>query len=198
MMVIGLTGGIGCGKSTVAREFQQLAVPVYIADDESKKILSEDPSAIREVKQLLGEESYQLTPDGLEVPDKTYIGQQVFENKNLLKSLNEILHPKVNIHFKKWLATQESAYVIYEAAILLESGGDKKCDFVLLVFATEEDRIGRVVQRDGVTEDQVRDRLKNQWTESQRLEKADFIIINDDLDLIPGFVKRMNSFLLKN
>jgi dephospho-CoA kinase len=198
MKIVGLTGGIGSGKSTVVRAFEKLGVPTYVADLESKKILELDPIAIEEVTALLGEESHQTLVDGSIKANRAFIASKVFQNKELLEQLNNILHPKVRAHFKEWVAEQSSQYVIYEAAILLESGGDAICDYVVLVTAPLKDRIARVTKRDQITEVEVRDRLQNQWSEQQRLEKSDFLIINTDLEFLVGFVNRIHGFMLKN
>jgi dephospho-CoA kinase len=198
MKIVGLTGGIGSGKSTVVRAFEKLGVPTYVADLESKKILELDPIAIEEVTALLGEESHQTLVDGSIKANRAFIASKVFQNKELLEQLNNILHPKVRAHFKEWVAEQSSQYVIYEAAILLESGGDAICDYVVLVTAPLKDRIARVTKRDQITEVEVRDRLQNQWSEQQRLEKSDFLIINTDLEFLVGFVNRIHEFMLKN
>ena len=197
MKIVGLTGGIGSGKSTVARAFKNLGIPVFIADEESKKILAEDPEAVAKVKALLGNDSYLESIDGITVPDKKYIASQVFNNKSLLAELNKILHPLVRISFKEWLKGQHAKFVVYEAAILFESGGDKICDKVITVWSRESERISRVVSRDKVKESTVRLRLKNQWDDKKRLEKSDFLIINEDLQSIPVFAENIKDIMLK-
>ena len=198
MKIIGLTGGIGSGKSTVAAEFQKLGVPVYIADDESKIILNTDTEAIKRIQGLLGHESYSKSSDGTLQANRAWIGTQVFNNPDLLQQLNEILHPKVRQHFKEWVKAQSANYIIYEAAILYETGGDSRCDYTILVTAPEQDRISRVMKRDGVSEAAVRDRMKNQWAESKHIFKADFIIVNEDLHEIPDYVNNIHYFMLNH
>lgn len=197
MKVIGLTGGIGSGKSTVARAFASLGVPVYIADDESKLILNQHPEAINKIKALLGEKAYSTNDEGITLANRKFIASQVFTNSDLLHGLNQILHPLVREHFQQWLIKQESMYVIYEAAILFESGGDQYCDATILVWASEQDRIGRVVKRDRASVNEVRQRLQNQWRDTQRLEKADYVIINSEMHKIDSFVINFNDFMLK-
>jgi len=197
MNIVGLTGGIGSGKSTVAAHFKKLGVPVYIADEESKKILNTDPAAVKEVKQLLGEESYIRLPNGTLVANRSFIGSKVFKDPKLLEELNQILHPKVRDDFEDWVSQQNAVYVIYEAAILFETGGDQICDYTILVSAPEADRIERVMKRDRANREEVKQRLKNQWSESRRLEKADFIIVNKDLHKTPKFVFNIHEFMLK-
>jgi dephospho-CoA kinase len=198
MKIVGLTGGIGSGKSTVARTFEKLGAPIYIADLESKKILDSDPMAIEEIKELLGEQSYEVAVDGSLIANRPFIASKVFQNKELLERLNTILHPKVRAHFEEWCANQSFHYVVYEAAILLESGGATICDYIVLVTAPLKDRIARVMKRDQITEVEVRERLQNQWSDQQRLEKSDFLIINDDLELIHNYVNYIHEFMLKN
>lgn len=197
MKVIGLTGGIGSGKSTVARAFASLGVPVYIADDESKLILNQHPAAINKIRALLGEKAYSTNAEGITVANRKFIASQVFTNNRLLQELNQILHPLVREHFKQWLIKQESTYVIYEAAILFESSGDQYCDATILVWANEWDRINRVVKRDRVSVNEVRQRLQNQWSDTQRLEKADYVIINRETHKINSYVMNFNDFMLK-
>ncbi len=198
MKIVGLTGGIGSGKSTVARAFADIGIPVYIADDASKQILNSHPDAVERVIQLLGEEAYHHNADGSRVANRALIAQKVFTNKEQLTQLNNILHPLVHDHFKQWQAAQDAVYCIYEAAILFESGGYKNCDTTLLIYAPEDIRIKRVVIRDGVEESAVRQRLKNQWTDKQRLEKSDFVMINEDLQSIRLFVNNFHEFMLKS
>ncbi len=197
MRVIGLTGGIGSGKSTVAKAFENLGVPVYIADDASKSILNSHPKAMQQVIALLGEEAYTFNDQGEPVANRSFIATKVFTNKKLLQGLNRILHPLVRIDFEDWLNNHDFIYCIYEAAILFESGGDQRCDATIVVHAHEQERIRRVINRDEVTAIQVKERLKNQWNDLQRLEKADFVIINEDIQSIPVYVDNIHQFMLK-
>ncbi|AZQ44023.1 dephospho-CoA kinase [Nonlabens ponticola] len=197
MRIIGLTGGIGSGKTTVARMFEDLGVPLFIADDVSKTILATDLEARVEIKNLLGEQSFKTINDEV-VPDKKYIASQVFTDQDKLQGLNRILHPRVRIAFEKWLHDQRSSFIIYEAAILFESGGDAICDEVILVTAPKLERISRVMKRDGSTKTDVSNRLQNQWNDIQRLEKSNYVIVNKDLQQTESFVKYTYDFLLKN
>jgi len=196
MKVIGVTGGIGSGKTTVVNEFKKISVPVYIADERSKYLLAHDADIITEVSNLLGDEAYVKKEDQI-IPNKAFIASQVFNDSGLLKSLNEILHPAVRKDFEQFLSKQNASYIVYEAAILFESGGDRICDHVILVTAPIEERIKRVISRDEVTESQVRARMKHQWNQLQKLNKSDFVIENTDLNKIPKYVRSINSFLLK-
>lgn len=174
MKVIGLTGGIGSGKSTVAKMFKELGVPVYIADDEAKKIML-TTKVKHKIKSLLGENSY--LDNRL---NRTFIASKVFNNKELLEKLNKIVHPAVALDFLEWKKKQKGAYVIKEAAVLFENEGYKKCDFTILVVADEKIRIQRVLMRDSTTECKIKERIENQWPDSKKRKLADFIIKNNE------------------
>lgn len=191
MKVVGLTGGIGSGKSTVAKMFAKLEVPIYIADDEAKKLMHEDVEVKNQIVALLGEESY--VDDQL---NRTYIADLVFNDKKLLEKLNAIVHPAVANHFLSWKNTQESNYVIKEAAILFENGGYKKCDYTILVTAPEEMRINRVMKRDHTKKSKVLERLKNQWTDIEKIPLADFVIKNTDLEKTRLQVTKIHNKLI--
>jgi dephospho-CoA kinase len=197
MNIVGLTGGIGSGKSTIAREFKNLRIPIFIADDVSKHLLATDIHVIESVKTLIGEESYYKDENGTSVPDKKHIASKVFNNSILLESLNKILHPAVRLYFEKWLILQNSPYIIYEAAILFESNGHVLCDYVILVTAGIEERIKRVMQRDHVKREEVEFRLNNQWSDAQRIELSDFVVINTDFQKTSLFVRSIHEVLLK-
>lgn len=175
--VIGLTGGIGSGKSTIASYFSSLGVPVYIADDEAKKILY-TPDAVTEIKEAFGEDVF---TDAM--PDRQKIATLVFNNPDKLKTLNSIIHPKVKEHFLAWVQNNHNApFVIKEAAILFESGSYKDCDKIILVTAPAEVRIMRVMQRDNITREKVVERMANQWEDSKKELLSDYIIHNTELD----------------
>lgn len=190
---IGLTGGIGSGKTTVAGFFRDFGVPVYIADEEAKKIMETSTYARKEIIALLGEKAYNKD----KLPDRTYIASKVFGDKKLLESLNKIIHPKVRAHFEAWKKKQKSVYVLYEAAILFESGGDETCDYVILVTAPEETRIKRVVERDQTSPEKVKARMDNQWAEEKKRKLADFIIENIRISETKTQSVRLHKKLLK-
>lgn len=174
--IIGLTGGIGSGKSTIARYFAALGVPVYIADDEAKKILY-TPEASSEIKQAFGDVAF---TNG--IPDREKIAKLVFNDPEKLSRLNSIIHPKVSAHFLDWVHNNSSApFVIKEAAILFESGSYKNCDEIILVTAPVETRIQRVMQRDNVARERVHERMANQWDDDKKAALSNYIIENVDL-----------------
>ena len=173
MLIVGLTGGIGSGKSLVAEIFSKLGIPVYSADDRAKELMH-NPEVSNKVVEAFGENSY------IEGKlNRSYLAEQVFGNKEKLEKLNSIVHPAVRLDHKEWHRNQNAPYTIREAAILFESGAYRDCDKIIAINAPEEIRIERVMKRDGTTEDQVRLRMKNQWTDLERAAKSDFIIEND-------------------
>jgi dephospho-CoA kinase len=192
--IIGLTGGIGSGKSTVASYIASKGIPVYIADEEAKKIM-ELPEVILEVQQLFDEnilfENNQL--------NRAKIAEIVFKNPQKLQELNAVIHPKVKLHFMNWLKLHEDfSFVVKEVAILFETGGDASCDKVILVTAPEEVRIKRVMQRDNTKMINVKNRIKNQLSEQEKKAKSDFIIENIDIDTTFKEVDKVLKILNEN
>lgn len=174
MITIGLTGGIGSGKTTIAQWFQEKGIPVYNSDFEAKKLMNENEDLIQQLIELFGDETYKNGEY-----NRSYVASKVFNDKELLNQLNAIVHPAVFKHFDEWLDNQNSSFVVKEAAILFESGSYKDCDYIISVIADEEIRIDRVAKRDQLNEDQIRSRMKSQWADQQRIEKSDFIIENN-------------------
>ncbi|CAM2924588.1 dephospho-CoA kinase [Flavobacterium succinicans] len=174
--IIGLTGGIGSGKTTVATIFKAHGLPVYIADEAGKEVMK-DPSILLAIQKAFGQTIFE---NG--VLDRKKLASLVFSDKDKLQQLNAIVHPAVARHFASWLENHQNFdYVIYESAILFESGGDTKCHAVITVIASESVRIQRVMQRDAASKEQIIQRMKAQWTDEQRLEKSQFVINNDSL-----------------
>ena len=190
-MIVGLTGGIGSGKSTVASMFSELGVPVYIADTEAKKLMY-NPAVRAKITEAFGEKAY--TASG---PDNAYIAGIVFKDKEKLAILNGIIHPEVGRHFKKWNEAQKGSYVIKEAAILFESGAYKDCDIIIMVMAPRETRIERVIRRDGVSREAVNNRIENQWDDDKKAELSDYIITNTDIEETRKQVRELHSRLIK-
>lgn len=179
-LILGLTGGIGSGKSTVARLFEISGYPVFYADHEAKLLYTSSPEVKEAVIQLLGALAY-----AGDQPNRAYIASQVFGDSDLLMQLNKILHPAVRQRFKKWLVNHAHAeMVVREAAILFESQSHTDCHFTLTITAPEQVRIQRVMQRDAVSNDDVKRRILNQWSDAERRACADFEVINDDHTLV--------------
>lgn len=177
MITVGLTGGIGSGKTTVAKAFEALGVPIYIADEEAKKLMVKSKVIKRKLTTLFGEEAYVNNE-----LNKPFLSQAIFNNKALLEQMNAIVHPRVGRHFNKWKAKQKAAYVIKEAAILFENGSYKHYDYIITVIAQKSVRIERVMQRDNTTKEKVLSIIKNQWDDAEKVEKSHFVIENNDLE----------------
>ena len=174
--VIGLTGGIGSGKTTIANYFNEMGVPVYIADDGAKNVMKSD-DIIDEIKTSFGEALFQNN-----ILNRAKLAEIVFNDKDKLAELNAIVHPAVKKDFEVWLLQHKSyQYVIYEAAILFESGRYKECDLIITVTAPEEVRIERVLKRDNTTREHVLSRMKMQWNDENRISRSNFVINNDNL-----------------
>jgi len=174
--IIGLTGGIGSGKTTIANYFQELGVPVYIADDGAKKVMKSD-EVVKRIKMAFGESIFE---EG--VLNRANLANIVFNNAEELKKLNAIVHPAVKKDFQAWLLQHKNyTYVIYEAAILFESGTYKDCDVIITVTAPEETRIERVLKRDNTTRAQVLSRMRMQLNDEIRISKSNYVINNDNL-----------------
>jgi dephospho-CoA kinase len=187
---IGITGGIGSGKSTVAQLFEEMGIPVYYADSEAKELMNMDSDIKEAIIKLFGEEAYregQL--------NRAFIASKVFGNETKLAQLNAIVHPKVAKHFEEWVKKQSSKFVIKEAAILVETGGYKDLDELFVVTADENLRIQRVMKRDKVTKETVESRIKNQISDAKRNQYATWIFNNNELDDIGHQVKQCWNYL---
>ena len=186
MLKVGLTGGIGSGKTTVSEVFHSLGIPVYNSDKRAKYLMENDPSLRVAIIQYFGEESYRS-----EVLNRLYLSEQVFSDKSKLQKLNSIVHPVVGNDFALWCKNQSAPFVLKEAAILIESRAYKGLDKIIVVTASENVRMERVMERDGVKASEVRDRINNQMTDSERLQYADFIIDNDGIQMLIFQVKEV-------
>ena len=192
MKVIGLTGGIGSGKSTVLSFFKDLGVATFIADVEAKKIMNADASLIQDIIHLFGENAYEKGS-----LNRTFISQIVFNDSSKLAQLNALVHPKVKTHFSEFLSNTSAEIVMYEAAILFESGSYKQCDYIITVTADFEERVNRVMQRDGVDRLAVETRIKHQLGDEVKILKSDFVIHNNALEATKEQVKTIFEILLK-
>ena len=192
MIIVGLTGGIGSGKTTVAKAFNRLGVPVYIADDEAKKLMHRSKIIKRKLTTLFGEKAYvngEL--------NKPVIANIIFNDKTYLQKMNAIVHPKVSRHFEKWVLKQKAPYVIKEVAILFEKGGDKTCDYVITVVADKTLRIKRLLERDNTSKEKIEAIMKNQWTDEEKIKKSDFVIDNTNLENTKEQVLKIHNKILK-
>ncbi len=181
MLSIALTGGIGSGKTTVARIFEVLGIPVYYADEEAKRLMNEDPLLKDQLKAAFGADVY---TDG--ILNRKKLSDLVFRNPEKLSQLNAIVHPATGIHSMAWMKHQTTPYAIKEAALIFEAGIQDQFDYVIGVTAGEPLRIARVMSRDGSSKEKVMERVGNQWPDAEKMERCDFVIINDESSaLIP-------------
>jgi len=178
MLRVGLTGGIGVGKTVCAQIFTELGVSIYNSDTEAKRLMREDIRIVTAIKDLFGSQSYDQ--DG--TLNRSYLAQQIFNSKELLSKMNAIVHPAVRQDFVEWSIEREldgAPYVLQESALLIEIGALKTFDKMILVHAPEALRIQRVMSRDQVTEEQVRARMSKQRPQEEKLQLADYVIHND-------------------
>lgn len=192
MLKVGITGGIGSGKTTVCKIFSTLGVPVYYADDRGKELMNTDPEIRRQLITLFGDAAY--TEHGL---DRKYIAEKVFSDKGLLQQLNALVHPAVFKDSFDWFQRhQADPYVLYEAAILFETGSYKMMDKMITVVAPLEVRIERTMQRDAVSRDEVLERVDKQLSDEEKIKMSDFIIYNDQKESLIDQVMRIHRQLL--
>lgn len=191
MIIVGLTGGIGSGKTTVAKQFNALGIPIYIADDEAKKLMNTSKVIRRKLIALFGEDAYKN--NNLNRP---YLADKIFNNVSNLEKMNAIVHPKVASHFNRWVNKQNAPYVIKESAILFENDSYKNCNYVITVTAPKEIRIKRLLNRDDTSLDKIQAIMKNQWPDNKKIEKSDFVIVNIDLDKTSQLVKQTHNKIL--
>ncbi len=179
MLKLGLTGGIGSGKTTVAKIFESLGIPVYYADDAAKKLMNEDETLRKQIIALFGAASYndhQL--------NRPFIASQVFENEEKLAALNALVHPRTIADSESWMKKQTAPYVIKEAALVFESDVWKQLDKVIGVSAPPELRLQRTMQRDGISAEAVQARMANQMDEAEKMNRCDYVLVNDEAQLL--------------
>ena len=192
MFKIGLTGGIGSGKTTVAQVFEKLGVPVFYADLETKKCMQSDVVLIKQLKATFGNNIY---VDRMLQKDR--LASIIFNDDSALQTINRLVHPAMQRVFDEWCSSQNASYVLKEAAILFESGSDKVLDKIVCVSAPDDLRKQRVMKRDGIKESQVSERMSKQWEQSRKIELAHFHILNDEKQLIIPQILEIHSLLLK-
>jgi dephospho-CoA kinase len=189
-MIVGITGGIGSGKSIVSHIFELLGVSVYNSDIRSKELLNKDPELISKLIEQFGEEIY--TSSGI---DRKHFASLIFNDKKLLEISNNIIHPFVRKDFENWVDAQSSPYVIKESAILFETGIYKQLNKIILVTAPEKIRIKRVQEREQISKDVVLERINNQWEESKKIPLADFVIFNDETQMLLPQILKIHQLL---
>ena len=190
---VGLTGGIGSGKTTIANLFAlHFSIPIYIADTKAKELVANNKQLQQEIVTLLGEEAF---VEGRY--NTSFVAQEVFSNKEKLDKLNAIIHPYVQHDFLQWKQSQQAPYVIKEAAILFESGSYRDCDFIIMVTAPLEERIKRVMLRDKIDRETVEKRIKNQWNDEKKIELSTFVIENREIDKNLDKIEIIHSKIVK-
>jgi dephospho-CoA kinase len=192
MKVIGLTGGIGSGKTTVSNMFKDLGVPVYIADIEAKNLMNSSAVIKRKLIDLFGAMAYQNNE-----LNRAYISSKIFNDKVYLEKMNAIIHPKVAEHFKHWLQKQTSLYVIKEAAIIFEHNTQSQYDAIITIIADKDDRINRILKRDNTTKDKILSIMKHQLSDEEKVKMSNFIILNDNLEHTKEQVLKTHNSILK-
>lgn len=190
MLRVGLTGGIGSGKSTASRVFVSLGIPVYDSDSRAKALMNGDPELVSQIKSAFGQGAY--GPEGL---DRSYMASRVFSDKTALARLNSLVHPAVMRDFDRWAAGRQAPYVILESAIIFEAGLAPQLDRVITVSAPMEERLDRAVRRDGTEPEKVRARMTHQMSDAEREAKADFVLDNADSALLTPQILELHARL---
>lgn len=195
MVRVGLTGGIGSGKTLICSILEKLRIPVYYADVEAKRLMNSDPDLKEGILELIGEEAYRG-----ESLDRKYLAGRLFGDAALLADMNALVHPAVRKDFQSWSRRQkEVPYVVEEAAILFESGAYKELDHTVLVYAPEEIRISRVMERDRCDRVSVLKRMDHQMSDEVKKELADHILVNDGKQmLLPQVIEWHNKLIKRN
>ena len=193
MLKIGLTGNMGSGKTTVSKVFEVLGIPVFYADDAAKKAMTDDAILISQIKSTFGEASY--FEDG--ALNRKHIADIVFNNDEQLAKLNSLVHPATFRAFDEWLKKFKNVpYVLKEAAVLFESDSYKMCDYTVMVRPPLETRIKRVMQRDGLTRAEIESRNAHQFSEDKKTQLANYVINNDDTQLVIPQVLELHRIFL--
>jgi dephospho-CoA kinase len=188
---LGITGGIGSGKSTVCKVFNVLGIPVFYADDAARDIINNNYEIACSINKVAG--GGVLSGN---VIDRKKLAGLIFNNNALLEDINSIVHPVVFKCFEEWVNKQQSAYVILEAAILIESGASKFVDSIITVIAPTEERIRRVVQRNSLSREQVMERINNQMDDATRIKMSDFVIDNSENKMIIPVILKIHHEIL--
>ncbi len=190
---MGLTGGIGSGKSLICSILEKLGVPVYYADAEAKRLMNSDPDLKTQIVELFGEQAYRQ-----ESIDRKYLAERLFGDAEMLAAMNGVVHPAVREDFNRWANLQkEVPYVVEEAAILFESGAHRELDYMVLAYAPAKIRISRVMDRDGTDRESVLKRMGHQLSEEEKKKLADHVIVNDGQQMLLPQVIELHNKLLK-
>jgi dephospho-CoA kinase len=189
---LGITGGIGSGKTTVGRVFNVLGIPVFSADAEAREVMDIDTGIILRINTIAGKNLYESGS-----LDRAELARLIFNNAKLLDKVNALVHPVVFSRFREWEKKQDAHYVIMEAAILFESGASKIMDRIITVVAPMEERVNRVIHRSNLTREQVIERMRNQMDDSERIKGSDYVINNSENEMIIPAVLRIHEDIMK-
>jgi dephospho-CoA kinase len=192
-MKLGITGGIGSGKTSVCRVFNVLGIPVFSADPVARQIMESDKNIIREINKIAGRDLYK---NG--TLDRAELASLIFNDSDLLNKVNALVHPVVFEHFNNWVDEHKTPYVIMEAAILFESGGSNLVDRVATVVAPIEERIERVTRRNLLSREQVMERIRNQMDDESRIKMSDYVICNSENDMIIPAILKIHEDLINH
>ena len=192
ILKLGITGGIGSGKTTVCKVFSVLGISVFSADDEAKRIQDNDREIQEKISRIAGKDLF--SSGSL---DRQELARLIFRDRDLLKKVNEIIHPAVFRYFNDWVQKQEPPYVIMEAAILFESGASGLMDRIITVVTPVEERIERLLRGNKFTREQITERIKNQIDDGSRISQSDFVIFNSENDMIIPAVLGVHNEMLK-
>lgn len=192
MLKVGITGGIGSGKSTVCRVFETLGIPVFYADHAARYLMEHDAKLIAGITALFGPDAYLAGK-----LNNKLIGAKVFAEPDQLKALNALTHPAVLRYTDQWMSSRNTPYVLKEAAIFFETGSNKQMDLMIGVTAPEALRISRTMLRDHISREQVQERIARQMNEAEKMSRCDFVIVNDDIAPILPQVLGLHDELLK-
>jgi dephospho-CoA kinase len=193
VLKLGVTGGIGSGKTSVCRVFSVLGIPVFSADAEAREVMDIDTGIMLRINTIVGKNLY--AGGSL---DRSELARLIFNNSRLLEKVNSLVHPVVFARFREWEKIQNAPYVIMEAAILFESGADKVVDRIVTVIAPIEERVNRVIHRSSITRDQVIERMRNQIEDTERIKRSDYVIQNSENDMIIPAILRIHEDILKS
>ena len=193
MIIVGLTGGIGSGKSTVINHFKELGVNCYQADKEAKKLMDSNQNLINNIQKSFGSNIYINSK-----LDRKKLASIVFKNKKKLHLLNSIVHPVVNEHFINYCIGLNDKYIVKEVAIIFETRTQDRFDKIILVKAPKEERVNRIVNRDKCNRQDAIDRINNQIEDKDKIDKSDFIIDNINLEDIPNKVLKIHNTILNS
>jgi dephospho-CoA kinase len=189
---LGITGGIGSGKTSVCKVFNVLGISCFSADNEAKEIMDNDTGIIHRISSITGRDLYVKG-----TLDRMALANLIFNDNSLLEKVNSIVHPVVFDHFIRWELEQKTPYVIFEAAILFESGASKLVDRTATVVAPVEERIGRVIHRNNLSKEQVMERMRNQLDDDSRIKLSDYVIYNSENDMIIPAILKIHEDILK-